>query len=212
MPSQVQDSPLAATPSGTLPEIDARGAYARLEAHQATLIDVREPDEHARERIVMASLQPLSSFRAEHARPTQGQCTIIHCKSGRRSAEATRTALAGLPAGTPVYTLKGGIEAWKAAGLPTVCDERAPRISVMRQVQIVIGSLLLIASVLSWLVHPAFIGLAALLGAGLLFAGLSGTCGLALLLGAMPWNRLPAGPAPAPKSACCGSGSCACKG
>ena len=45
-----------------------------------------------------------------------------------------------------------------------------------------------------------------------LFAGLSGTCGLALLLGAMPWNRLPAGPAPAPKSACCGSGSCACKG
>lgn len=84
--------------------------------------------------------------------------------------------------------LEGGIEARKEAGLPVARDSNQP-IEIMRQVQIAAGSLVLIGVVLGALLHPAFYGLAGFVGAGLLFAGLSGWCGMAKLLALMPWNR-----------------------
>lgn len=89
----------------------------------------------------------------------------------------------------PFVSMSGGIEAWKQASLPVVVNTRVARISVMRQVQLIIGSFVLIGSALAYFVHPAFVGVAAFFGAGLVLAGATGTCGLALLVERMPWNR-----------------------
>ena len=60
---------------------------------------------------------------------------------------------------------------------------------IMRQVQITAGSLVVISVVLGLAVQTAFLGLAAFVGAGLVFAGSTGWCGMARLLAIMPWNR-----------------------
>jgi hypothetical protein len=73
---------------------------------------------------------------------------------------------------------------------------RRQPIEPMRQAQIVGGTLVLTGAALGLLVSPAFIALCALVGAGLLHAGLSGTCGMARLLSLLPWNRQAASPPP----------------
>jgi rhodanese-related sulfurtransferase len=122
------------------------------------------------------------------ARATCAKALVFHCRSGARtSANAPRLAAA---ANCQAYILDGGIEAWKKAGLPVATDRSQP-IEIMRQVQIAAGSLVLLGVVLGVWVAPAFLGLCAFVGAGLVFAGVSGWCGMAKLLGLMPWNRRP---------------------
>lgn len=169
--------------------VSAATAQEWLASGRCVLVDVREADEHAREHIPGSSLVPLSSFSVANVKPNAGQCVVLHCKGGRRSAEACRLAGALVDQGVEVYSLDGGIEAWKAAGLPVVAGGSGPRVSVMRQVQMVIGGMLMAGAALAWFVHPAFIAVPAVLGAGLMVAGLTGTCGLAVVLAAMPWNR-----------------------
>ena len=85
-------------------------------------------------------------------------------------------------------SVDGGTKAWAEAGLPVVRGQKA--ISLERQVRIVAGSLVLIGIVLGFLVHQSLFGLAAFAGAGLLFAGITDTCGMGLLLARMPWNQV----------------------
>ena len=86
------------------------------------------------------------------------------------------------------YVLEGGLDAWKQAGLPVDADRKAP-IEIMRQVQLAAGSFVVTGALLAATVHPAFIWLSAFVGAGLVFAGASGWCGMAHLLARAPWNR-----------------------
>ena len=88
---------------------------------------------------------------------------------------------------TNVVNVEGGTQAWAAAGLPVVRGKKI--VSLERQVRIAAGSLVCLGVLLAWLVHPAFIALSAFVGAGLIFAGLTDTCGMGLLLARMPWNR-----------------------
>ena len=157
----------------------------RLLADGARLVDVREADEVARERIGLAKSVPLS--RLDEALPLTGdQAIIFHCKAGNRTAaHASRLAAATT---CDAYVLEGGIEAWKAAGLPVITDKSQP-IEIMRQVQITAGSLVLLGVILGTWVHPGFFGLSAFIGAGLTFAGTTGWCGMAKVLALMPWNR-----------------------
>jgi hypothetical protein len=74
------------------------------------------------------------------------------------------------------------------AGLPLVRGKKA--ISLERQVRITAGTLVLLGTVLGWLVHPAFIGLSAFVGGGLVFAGITDTCGMGMILAVMPWNQV----------------------
>lgn len=184
-------------PGGAAPlSADPREVRGWVERGEAILVDVREPDEHARERIGGARLLPLSRFDPEQAcawlRP--GQRLVLHCKGGKRSADACRLSLRLMERGVAVVSLAGGIEAWKRDALPVEGSPGAPGLSVMRQVQLVIGAGVLVGSVLAWLVHPAFVAVPALLGAGMVLAGATGSCALAGWIGAMPWNRTPAGP------------------
>ena len=158
----------------------------RLINEGALLIDVREPDENARERIPNSRLLPLSRLSTPLDR-TPAQQVIFHCRSGSRTAAAAERLAAA--AGDDAYILRGGLEAWKAAGLPVVKDQHRP-IEMMRQVQIVAGSLVLLGVGLGALLHPGFYALSGFVGAGLVFAGTTGTCGMARILSLAPWNRM----------------------
>ncbi len=158
----------------------------RLDAGDAVLIDVRESDEHAREHILGAQLAPLSSIDAHDFDRQHSKVTVFHCRSGMRTqANAAKLLARGF---REAYYLDGGIEAWKAAGLPVHTNREAP-LEIMRQVQITAGLLILTGVVLGWTVNPIFYALSAFVGAGLTFAGATGWCGMAMLLKTMPWNR-----------------------
>lgn len=90
--------------------------------------------------------------------------------------------------GGDCHVLAGGIDGWRAAGLPTQVNARAP-LELMRQVQLAAGGLVLLSVLLAVFVAPAFVGLAGFVGAGLVLAGATGFCGMAHLLARMPWNR-----------------------
>ncbi len=167
----------------SLPTIDVTRARALVEKG-AVLVDIREADEHARERVPGARHNPLSRLSSIDAPP--GAAVIFHCRSGARTAgSASRLADA---ADCDAYILEGGLDAWKRAGLPVEARKGQP-IEIMRQVQITAGSLVLLGVVLGFTVSPAWFGLSGFIGAGLTFAGISGWCGMARVLAMMPWNR-----------------------
>jgi rhodanese-related sulfurtransferase len=96
----------------SIPEIDAPTAQAMLAAGKAVLIDVREADEFARERIPGARLVPLSTFDPG---AIPAGAVILQCRVGRRSMDAAqRLAATGR---TELFNLRGGIDAWRRAGL-----------------------------------------------------------------------------------------------
>lgn len=179
------------TNTTTTGEIEPRDAQAALARGECVLVDVREADEHARERIAGSVLLPLSALTPKQITALGANRVAIHCKSGRRGADAVARCAGLADAGIAVINVRGGIEAWKAAGLPTVVDTARPRLSVMQQTQIVIGTCVLAGTVLGFVVHPGFLAIPAFMGAGLVFAGSTGFCGMAVVLGKLPWNRVP---------------------
>ena len=164
-----------------------------LDEEKAVLLDVRESDEYAREHIPQARLTPLSGFAESDFAADHGKVAVFHCQSGARTTEAAaRLMQSGF---AECYQLKGGLAGWKAAGFNVNINRKAP-ISIMRQVQITAGSLTLLGIVLAVLISPWFAALSAFVGAGLTFAGLTGTCALASILSRMPWNRPHSDPSP----------------
>ncbi|KAB7644352.1 rhodanese family protein [Polymorphobacter fuscus] len=167
----------------TLATLSPADTRAAIDAG-ARLIDIRSPDEHARARIPGAVNLPLD--RIGDLQP-DGRPIIFHCKSGMRTS-ASAAKLAAAAHGAPAHILSGGIDAWRGAGQTVITDRTRP-LEIMRQVQITAGALVLAGVLLGLLVAPGFFGLSAFVGAGLIFAGVTGWCGMAKLLGIMPWNR-----------------------
>lgn len=170
----------------TLKSIDPVTLKRRLDDGSAVLVDIREPDEYAREHIAGARLIPLSKLDAKAFGGDRERTIVFQCKSGNRTA-ANASQLLAAPC-REAYALAGGLDAWKAAGLPTELDRSAP-IDLQRQVQIGAGLLVLAGVILGLTVSPWFFGLSGFVGAGLTFAGISGFCGMARVLRLMPWNR-----------------------
>jgi len=113
------------------------------------------------------------------------QPLYLICRTGGRGEQACeRLAEAGLN----VVNVEGGTLAWDAAGLPVVRGKKT--ISLERQVRIAIGLVVLASAALAAFVHPYWIGLAAFMGTGLIFSGITDFCGLALILSRMPWNQV----------------------
>jgi rhodanese-related sulfurtransferase len=163
-------------------------AKRMLDEGRAILIDIRNPDEFAREHITGARLVPLPAldthdFDRERA---AGVAVIFQCQSGRRTeANAARLVGAGFK---ETFVIDGGLNAWRGAGLPLHVDRKQP-IDLQRQVQIAAGSLVLAGVALAAVVSPWFILLSGFVGGGLVFAGASGSCAMAQLLMLMPWNK-----------------------
>ncbi len=158
----------------------------RLNGGQAVLVDIREADEFARVHIKGAQMQPLSQWEKAHLTIDPADDVIFTCRSGMRTGGACDRLAARVKG--DAYVLDGGINAWQSAGLPVESDADAP-LEIMRQVQIAAGLLVLVGVLLGFTVSTAWFGMAAFVGAGLTFAGLSGFCGMAKLLMLMPWNR-----------------------
>ena len=160
----------------------------RLIDQGAVLIDIRDPAEYLREHIPNARSLPLTDITAgKKLDGTMGQPIIFHCLSGGRTAQ-NANVLMNAASPVPALMMAGGINAWKSAHLPTIEDKKQP-LPIMRQVQIVAGTLILIGVVLGYTIDSRLFLLSGFVGAGLLFAGVSGLCGMASLLLKMPWNR-----------------------
>jgi rhodanese-related sulfurtransferase len=170
----------------TLPTISPSEARRLLE-DGATLVDIREADEHAREKAPSARHLPLSKLDEADLDLHQGKPVIFHCRSGARTlAHAPR--LAAKAGDCEAYVLDGGLDAWKRAGLPIATDRRQP-LELQRQVQIGAGSLTLLGMLFGLLASPWFYAVPVLVGAGLITAGVTGFCGMAHLLMGAPWNK-----------------------
>lgn len=113
-----------------------------------------------------------------------GEPVYTLCRSGKR---ATQAAEALIEAGhTNVMVIEGGIIACEAAGVPL---RKGEAISLERQVRIAAGLLVTLGIVLGALASPWFYALSAFVGCGLVFAGVTDSCGMAFVLAKAPWNR-----------------------
>jgi rhodanese-related sulfurtransferase len=153
------------------------------------LIDVRTPMEFQELHVANArnvpldQLDPVTLMQSRNG--SRQEPLYVICRSGGRGKQACEKFLkAGF---TNVVNIEGGTLACEQAGLPVVWGKKT--ISLERQVRVTAGSLVLLGAVLSWLIHPAFIALSGFVGAGLIFAGVTDTCGMGMLLARMPWNR-----------------------
>ena len=167
--------------------ISAHEAADLIASGEAVLVDIREADERARSHVPGSAHAPLSRMGGAALGFPRGSTVIFHCQSGSRTAQ-NAPALAAAAPGCRVLLVEGGIGALSAAGVKIAEDKRAP-LPIMRQVQIVAGSLVVLGAVLGALVDPRFHALSAFVGAGLVFAGIMGLCPMANLLALMPWNR-----------------------
>jgi len=156
------------------------------------LIDVRTPVEFREVHVESARNVPLDRLDPAAVMQSRSDSTkeplYFICRSGSRGQQACEKFVkAGF---TNVVNVEGGTMACVEAGLRVVRGKKA--ISLERQVRIAAGLLVLLGALLGWLVHPAFIGLSAFIGAGLVFAGITDTCGMGMILARMPWNRVTA--------------------
>ena len=150
------------------------------------LLDVRTPMEFVEVHVPQARNVPLDELQPGALQFSKAQPVYLLCRSGQRAAKAAeKLAKAGFV--QPVV-ITGGTLAWIDANLP-VTRGQSKVISIERQVRIIAGSLVLIGVVLGWFVHRGFYGLAAFVGAGLVFAGVTDFCSMGLLLARLPWNR-----------------------
>ena len=167
-------------------EIAASEAKNWLDEGRAELIDIRDSGERGQLRIPDARWIPLAGLEAGLAAEPHQKAGIFYCRSGRRTRMyADKLAAVGYP---ETYVLDGGLMAWKKAGYPVESDSGAP-IEIMRQVQIVAGSLIVLGVVLGMWVNAGFFWLSGGVGAGLVFSGATGSCGMASMLAKLPFNR-----------------------
>jgi rhodanese-related sulfurtransferase len=166
----------------------------RLANKQATgeidLIDVRMPTEYREVHAVGAQNFPLDVLDPKQIAAARNgrshEPLYVICKSGNRSSKAVQKFLdAGIE---NVVNVEGGTTAWVAAGLSVVRGQKA--ISLERQVRITAGSIVLIGSVAAIVTGNAYLaGIPAFIGAGLVFAGITDTCGMGMMLSKLPWNK-----------------------
>lgn len=154
--------------------------------NSALFLDVRTPAEYAELHIEGSVLQPLHDLNEQRVRELlDGRSgAVVICRSGGRAKEACKKLLHhGI---SNVQILEGGVTAWSSSGLPVVRGEKT--ISLERQVRIGAGALVLLGAILGYFVSPVWIALSGFVGAGLVFAGITDTCGMAMVLARMPWN------------------------
>lgn len=173
----------------------------RSVAQNIDLIDVRTPAEYREihvdgsRNIPLDTLDPNAVMAARNGRSDQP--LFVMCKSGMRANKACQKFLdAGYD---QVVNVEGGVQAWEAAQLPVVRGKKT--ISLERQVRIAAGFLTLIGALLGAFVHPYFIAIPAGVGAGLMFAGITDSCAMGMILAKMPWNQV----RDAQGGSCCGS-------
>lgn len=156
------------------------------------ILDVRTAAEVQAESLpncLHIPLHDLTPERVQAELSKRGQPTdtvFLLCQSGRR-AEMAANQLQGHISPT-LSIIEGGMNAVKQAQIPTQ-QSGNPGMSLERQVRIAAGFLVVAGVVLGTWAHPAFYGLAGVVGAGLMFAGITDTCMMGMAIARMPWNK-----------------------
>ncbi|MBU6475296.1 MAG: rhodanese-like domain-containing protein [Alphaproteobacteria bacterium] len=194
---------------------------ARLAAAGATILDVRQPEEHAEQRLAAEhDFVPLGALDPDDFMLRRGldrdAPVYILCRSGMRARKAAeKFAAAGYK--NPAV-VEGGILACAAAGIDIASDaatQDAPQpaaapsskaIPLERQVRIAAGALAALGTLLGHFSLPVFYLVPFFVGCGLVYAGVTDRCGMALFLLKMPWNKSSCGSAPAACAASCAGG------
>jgi rhodanese-related sulfurtransferase len=170
----------AVVPPHTLAELLSQRPDVRL-------LDVRTPAEYETAHIRGAYNVPLDRL-AEHGAEIRASVTapvVLICQSGQRARKAeSALRAAGMP---NLHVLEGGVAAWSGVGNPLV--RGAERVSLERQVRMVAGAIVALGAFLALGVHPFFALIPAVIGSGLVFAGVSNTCMMGMLLARLPYNR-----------------------
>ena len=149
------------------------------------VLDVREYPEFAGGHLPGARLLPLAELERRIGELPKDCEIVCVCRSGRRSAEAAaKLEHFGF---AKVSQLDGGMMAWEKAGLSLEREARAPW-ALERQVRLVAGLLVLLGLGLSH-VWPVVIALAWFIPLGLVFAAITDSCAMGMLLAKLPWNR-----------------------
>mgnify|MGYP002631996255 CR=1 FL=1 len=165
-------------------KIEAKELKQAMAEGRVKLLDVRTPAEFGEIHIEGSELMPLDRLVADHLKGTDKDCVIV-CRTGKRATQAKeKLAAAGCER---LLVLEGGVQAWEQAGLPV--NRGKAVMSLERQVRIAAGLLVLLSVSLGTWLHPAYYGIAAFVGAGLTFAGITDWCGMGMLLARAPWNQ-----------------------
>ncbi len=156
----------------------------------AVLIDVRTPAEHGAIHAVDAICVPLDKLKPAECMENHQLCAqstvYVICKSGARAKMACdKFETAGI---NNIVLVEGGTDAWAKAGLPVVRGKKEI-MSLERQVRITTGSLVFIGTLLGLFVDIRLTYIATMVGAGLVFAGVTDSCAMGMLLSRMPWNQ-----------------------
>ncbi|MBA61830.1 MAG: sulfurtransferase [Planctomycetaceae bacterium] len=155
------------------------------------LIDVRTPAEYAAVHVRFAENVPLDELDAnaiQQARQLPDHPLYVICKMGGRSAKACQKFIdVGIE---NVINVTGGTDAWVQAGYDASRSGKKV-MALDRQVRISAGMLVVAGVVLSATMQPVWVGqaVAGAIGAGLVFSGLTDTCGMGAVLSKMPWNK-----------------------
>jgi rhodanese-related sulfurtransferase len=151
------------------------------------LLDVRTPGEYETVHIVGSYNVPLDNL-GEHSQEIRSNVTdpvVLICQSGARARRAEEALLQCSM--TNLHVLDGGVTGWAAANKPVA--RAARRMSLERQVRIVAGAMAATGGLLALAVNPLFALVPAFVGSGLVFAGVTDTCGMAMVLSRLPYNR-----------------------
>ena len=166
--------------------ISATELKRRLDKSEVLLIDVREPAEYRTECIEGSVLIPLSQISPEKL-PSRSKPIVIHCLSGKRSSDACNKLIKP-NSDLDIYSLEGGLSAWKQAGFTTI-KAGSSILPLNQQTQLAAGFLAFIGTIAGTFVGSTFYVIPGFVGLGLMFAGVTGWCGMARLLAKMPWNQ-----------------------
>ncbi len=171
------------------------------------ILDVRTHMEHIEKHLecdhIHIPLDELNvqSFTNETGLDKDSEIYIL-CRSGKRACTAAEQFIeAGYP---NIHVIEGGIIACEACGIDVNGTTTPPKsssnsccvsqknksIPLERQVRIAAGLLIALGSLLTLILHPIFILIPAMVGLGLIFAGITDRCGLALILTKAPWNKV----------------------
>ncbi|MDH5229277.1 MAG: rhodanese-like domain-containing protein [Gammaproteobacteria bacterium] len=157
------------------------------------IIDVREKDEFAAEHAPDSVNIPLSSFAAIAPgvlNQLKDRKITFMCRSGARASQAQAIASGlGFNDAHSYDVFEGGLMAWKLQGKQISQHNVKAPLPLMRQVQLLIGAMVIAFALLGAFVNSTFAIGAAAVGAGLFLAGATGFCALATLMGKLPWNR-----------------------
>lgn len=166
-------------------KIDVKTTLNKMESGVLQMLDVRSPAEFESAQIEGAVNIPLGELKGQVDSLSLDGETILICESGMRAEKAYDLLVS--QGFSSLSILEGGMKGWKRAGAP--CKIGKSTLSIERQVRIAAGLLVAVGTGLGLIGHAGFFAIPGFVGCGLVYAGVTDSCAMGILIAQMPWNR-----------------------